>query len=234
MKFALRAAALLVLPTAEAFAEERRIMVTGFDSIRVEGPFDVEVRTGGSTGATVSGAARAIDGVQIRVEDRVLVVSASLNAWGGWPDARTQQPRIVATAPLLRAATMLGNGRLAIDRMAGQQVAIDLSGSGTLSVGAVTADEFRATLTGAGSLDVRGTAARARFASDGANRIDATGLAVRDLTVVSQSPSESSFSASETANVTATGLGQVTVAGQAACTIAGPGPVRCGNAGDRR
>ncbi|UUL84319.1 GIN domain-containing protein [Sphingomonas qomolangmaensis] len=225
----LLAAALLSTLPAPAHAEDRRVMVTGFDSIRVEGPFDVELRTGGATGATISGEARALDGVAVRVEDRVLVISANPNSWGGWPDARAATPRIVATAPAIRSATLVGNGRLAIDRMASQQVTIDMSGSGTLRVAAIAADEFRATLTGAGSLEVRGTTARARFASNGANRIDAASLAVRDLTVLSQSPSESSFSASETANITAVGLGQVTVSGKAACTVAGPGPVLCGN-----
>ncbi|WP_197054331.1 GIN domain-containing protein [Sphingomonas sp. 37zxx] len=219
----------LMLAPGIAQAEERRIMVTGYDSVRVEGPFDVEIRTGSATKAIVSGDARAIEGVNVRVEDRVLVIGASLNGWGGWPDARSQPLRITATAPAIRSAALLGNGRLAIDRMTGQQVAIDLSGSGTLSVGTVTADEFRATLTGAASLDIRGAVARARFTSNGANPIDASGLAVRDLTVVSQSPAESSFSASETANVNAAGLGQVTVTGTAACIITGLGPVRCGS-----
>lgn len=214
--------------SAPASAEERRIMLTAFDSIRVEGPFEVEVNTGGSTGALVSGDRGAIDSVDIRVEDRVLVVSGSQNGWGGWPDARRQPARITATAPAIRRATVIGSSRVALDRLSGQIVGLSISGSGVIAVRDVRADELDAVVTGTGKLALQGSTARARFISNGVNSIDASGLSVRDLTVQSESAGEASFTASETATVTALGIGPVTVTGNAACTVSGPGPVRCG------
>ncbi|WP_448503067.1 GIN domain-containing protein [Sphingomonas sp.] len=217
----------LMLPVS-ASADERRIMLTAFDSIRVEGPFEVEVTTDGSTGARVSGDRRALDSVDLRVEDRVLVVTGSQNGWGGWPDARQAPARITATAPAIRRATVVGSSRVALDRLSGQNVGLSISGSGVIAVRDVRADELEAVVTGTGKLALQGNVARASFLSNGVNSIDAAGLTVRDLTVQSESAGEASFAASETATVTALGIGPITVTGPAACTISGPGPVRCG------
>jgi hypothetical protein len=216
----------LMMPVS-ASADERRIMLTAFDSIRVEGPFEVEVTTGGSTGARVSGDRRALDGVDLRVEDRVLVVTGNQNGWGGWPDGRQAPARIIATAPAIRRATVVGSSRVALDRLSGQNVGLSISGSGVIAVGDVRADELEAVVTGTGKLALQGQVARASFISNGVNSIDAAGLSVRDLTVQSESAGEASFTASETAAVTALGIGPITVDGTAACTISGPGPVRC-------
>lgn len=217
----------LCLPGA-ASADERRVMATSFDSVRVDGPYEVEVRTGGATGAVVTGDAAAIDAVSVRVEDRTLVVTANTGAWGGWPDDRRGQARVIATAPFVRAATIAGNGRLTLDRMRGQEVAIAVTGGGTMTVRDIATDQLAAVVTGTATLEVAGKAARARFSTNGANRIAAEALNVRDLLVTSESAGDSIFSAGDTATVVATGVGSVTVTGNAACTVSGPGPVRCG------
>lgn len=64
---------LLLLPTA-AQAADRRVFVTSFDRIRVEGPFEVTVATGRAAGATISGDARQLDRAEVRVDGTTLVV----------------------------------------------------------------------------------------------------------------------------------------------------------------
>ncbi|TKD49993.1 GIN domain-containing protein [Sphingomonas baiyangensis] len=217
----------LALLATAAEAEERRFMLTSFEAVRVEGPFEVTIETGGATGATVSGDARAIEGVSLRVEDRVLVVTTDAGGWGGWPGDTAAAPRIVARAPRIVRAQLVGSGRLAIDRMAGQEVAIGLTGSGIVAVADVEADRFEGVVAGTGSLAVQGRAGRARFLSNGAGSIDAAKLEVRDLTVQSESAGEARFAASGSAAINALGLGAVGVAGAAPCTVTGPGPVAC-------
>ncbi len=220
--------AFALLAPAPALAEERTVMVTGFDAVRVEGPFAVEVTTGGSAKATIRGDRRAIDSVDVRVAYRTLVVRVNPSAWGGWPGETADRPAIVLATPRVESAVLTGSGRIGIDRMEGQEVTLSLTGSGAIAVGEVEADELRATLIGTGTMAVAGDVARARFTSNGAGSVDAGDLRVDDLAVDAESSGDSMFFAHRTARVTATGLGVVRVAGNGACIVDGPGTVRCG------
>jgi hypothetical protein len=74
--------------------DERVVMVTGFDRLRVDGPFAVEV-VPGSPGVTISGDRAAIDKVGVRVEAGTLVLNAGLQSWDCRPTAapRSGSPR---------------------------------------------------------------------------------------------------------------------------------------------
>lgn len=66
---------LLLLGTAAAPADERVVMVTGFDRLRIDGPFAVEV-VPGAPGVTLTGERAALDRVGVRVEAGTLIVNA--------------------------------------------------------------------------------------------------------------------------------------------------------------
>lgn len=219
---------LLLATAAPAHADERSYMLSGFERIRVEGPFEVTVTSGGSPSAKAEGDARALDAITVRVDGRTLVVSAGINAWGGYPGAAKLPPRIAVGVPALRSAAVFGGGTLRVDRMAGQRVDLSLSGSGTLAVGAAVADRLDALLIGGGVLSVGGTAQQAWFQTNGAGSVDATELDVRALTVSSQGTGDSTFTARSTAEVSASGQGSVVVAGEASCVVRGSARVVCG------
>lgn len=226
--------ALLLIPFAfAAFGaapapEERRVMLTGFERIRVDGPFTVHVIEG-SPSATVSGDRRAIERVSVRSQGGVLVVSRSIQTSEGWRGNEALAAVTVAV-PRLRTANINGGGKLEIDRIEGQRVELGVNGAGSLSVAQLTADQLVTTLTGTGLIRFGGGAARtARFMTYGAGSIDAAGLAVNDLTVHSQSAGDGNFTARYTAAISVLGTGAVRVAGNAACKIAGPGPASCGS-----
>lgn len=220
---------LLSLPGI-ARADERSIMVTGYDAVRVEGPFAVTVTTGGSARARIVGDARAVDTVDVRIEDRTLVVTLDASAWGGWPGETPARPVIEASTPVLRAITLTGGGRIAADRLEGQEVVVTLSGSGIIAVGDVVADQLRASVIGSGKVALAGEVNRARFTVNGPGSFDAADLRADDLGVVSESSSDSSFAAVYSADIQALGVGAVEVAGQPGCSVRGPGAVLCGTA----
>lgn len=223
----LSALLLLSLTAAAPQASERRVMLSGFDRIRVDGPFEVHVSTG-SAKAVISGDRRAIDRIDVHQEGRTLIVSPGLNGWGGWPGDKAAPARIEVSVPSLRGASVVGSGRLAIDRIEGADAQLMLTGAGTLAVRAVDVDRLSATLTGTGTMAVQGRANKARFSANGAGGFDAGGLVADDLTVRAESAGISRFAARYTAYVTNLGLGEVTVSGNPACNTQGPGPIRCG------
>lgn len=203
-------------------------MVTSFDRVRVEGPFSVDIKSGGSPGVTTRGDARALDSVEIRVEDRTLVVRSSPNGWGGWPGDRTEAASVSVTAPRLVDLAVSGSGSARADKLQGLQVGVSLTGSGRVEVARIEADRLDAVLAGSGALTLAGSARTARLANTGVGTIEANALAVRDLNLQSESAGDTHAAASETARVVATGTGSVVVAGNAACTSAGTAPIRCG------
>lgn len=219
---------LLTLIAVPAQAEERRFMLSSFDRIRVEGPFQVTVTSGGSAGAVASGDKRAIDSVSIRVDGRTLVIAPGVNGWGGYPGERPSLPVIAVSTRSLTGATLVGTGSLDIDRVGGLRVDLSLTGAGRLNIAAADADRIEANMIGTGALSIAGKALKARFSSNGAGTITAEALEVGDLTVHSQSSGEGAFYARYTATVAASGLGAVRVAGTPTCTIRGSAPVTCG------
>lgn len=202
-------------------------MVTTFDRVRVEGPFAVEVTTGGSPNAVARGDARALDAVDIKLEDRTLVVRGSPNGWGGWPGERSARPTVAVSVPHLVAISLQGSGGVRIDAMRGAEVSIALTGSGRIDVARIETDRLDAAVVGSGALGLAGTARTARLTNSGVGTIDAGALSVRDLVVQSESAGDSRVTATQTASVIAAGMGGVTIDGPAACTRAGPGPIDC-------
>ena len=212
--------------------EERRVMLTGFDRIRVDGPFEVRV-VPGSAAATVTGDRRAVERVSIRNQGDILIVGVSTATWDGWRD-KEGRAAITVSVPRLRAANINGGGRLDIDTISGQRVDLGVSGAGALTVRSLAAEQLVATLTGTGIVRIDAGAVRsARFTSHGAGTIEAAGLAINDLTVHSQSAGNSHFTARFTANVSTLGTGAVRVEGDAACRLAGPGPASCAGQAER-
>ena len=70
---------------AQTPATQRSFSVWGFDRVRIDGPYQVNLRTNVAPYARATGTPIALDGVSIRVEGRTLVVRAGHGGWGGYP-----------------------------------------------------------------------------------------------------------------------------------------------------
>lgn len=213
-----------------AAAAERNYSVSSFDRIRVEGPFEVALTTGKPPGARATADARTLDLLTLRVEGGTLIVRMGGKGWGETPKSATTAPVIALSTPGLRVAIVNAGAKLTVGRMVGQRIDVSVNGSGTLVVAAAQADQLNATLIGSGTMTIGGRAMRARLQSSGAGMIDAGQLTVNDLAVLLDGAGEIRAVARYTAQVTTTGLGRVTVAGNPACTVraAAGGPVVCG------
>src|SRR5215211_6563746 len=105
---------------APAEAATRSFGVSGFDRIRVDGPFKVRLATGVAPFATASGgSAAALDSVTIDVQGRTLVVHGNQSSWGGYPGDSKGPVEIRIGTHELGAAWLNGSGSLAIDKARG-------------------------------------------------------------------------------------------------------------------
>jgi hypothetical protein len=215
-------------------AESTTVMLTGFERLRVDGPFLVKLIDGQPPKATITGDRRAIDRVSVRNMGGQLVIGPRNQTFEGWSEA-SGPLTITVGARGLRGININGGGSVDIDRIAGQRIDLGVNGAGSLNIARLDADQLAVTLTGTGAVRIKGGMTRtARFGSYGAGSIDATGMNINDLTVQSQSAGDSRFTARYTAQIASLGTGTVRVAGNAACLISGPGPASCTGKTERR
>jgi hypothetical protein len=217
---------LLFLTAASSAPQEKTFLVTGFERVRVDGPFVVEIVRGPSH-AKAEGDSKLLDRLDIHVDGTTLVVGAGAAGWNLARGESAGSPKITLTAPAVRGLLVNGGGQVKVADMRGSRVDVALSGSGSIEVAALQSDDLNLTLTGTGRIAATGTSRRARVRLNGAGGIDAPGLVLGDATLVSESSGELRIGVRYTVRVFALGLGKVSIAGTPECRISGPGPVEC-------
>ncbi len=208
----------------------RRYTVSSFERIRVEGPFEVRLTTGTAPSAEAAADPDTLSALVVALDGTTLTVRRNGTDRN---DARQGPPRVAVVTvgtPTLRSAIVTGGGRLSITGLKTPRADLSVNGAGTLAVTGAVTDQLNAIVIGTGTMALAGRAQRAQLLTNGSGAIDATGLDVNDLTVRVDGPGKTDASARFSATVTNSGLGQVTVAGNAACVVKAPagGAVSCG------
>ena len=214
-----------------AIAADRGYSVLDFDRIRVEGPFDVQVRLGPSSAVQAHGPQAGLDRLEVTVNDGTLIIRPDRNAWGGWPGSASEgKVVVIVTTPRLRALALAGSGDASVDRMRAADVQLNLDGTGDIKVAAVDAESVGIALSGSGDISVAGRAKQGRASLSGSGDLDAAALSVQDANVTTAGSGDLKLDASRSAKVMSTGSGDVMVTGSAACTVSrlGSGDVSCG------
>lgn len=182
--------------------------------------------------ARADGPADASDRLDVRVEGRTLIVRAGNRGWGEVPRRGGAQPLVLRLGvPMLRGATVVGGGRLAVaGPFRAQRVDLQVTGSGSIAAFELDADEVTATLLGSGAMTLGGRGGRVRLLTSGTGGIDAVALRSDALTVRLDGSGTITATARYTADATSTGLGAVTIYGKPTCRVsrAASGPIRCG------
>lgn len=219
---ALLALASLPAPSALGAAgpsTQRTFSVTGFDRIRIDGPYKVDLRTNVAPFARASGTAASLDGVAIKVEGRTLVVRSSNGGWGGYPGEGRGPVTIEVGTHDLSAAFINGPGAVTIDRVKGLGFELSIQGSGIASIGQVDVDQMKVGISGAATARLAGRAAKLSTTVRGTSSFEADGLAVKDAVIGAEGPSIVRAQVSNSAKVDANGLASVTLTGDPACTV---------------
>lgn len=230
-------AALIAALAAPAQAERRGYTLTAFDRIIVNGPFVVRLSTTQPGQDYAEGDARAIEQISVQITGRTLTVRRNVSGnWGGYPGEGNGAATLYLTTPNLTQATVIGTGDLEIDRMEGGQVIASLGGNGRLAIREFDADNVALSLTGAGGIEAGGHGETGRITVQGAGTVSAQALTIEDLSVNLNGPGMIEVTADREAEIVASGNGNVTVYGDAACTdrSVGSGSVQCGGFLGRR
>lgn len=197
-------------------AAQRNFTVTSFDRIRMEAPFDVILVTGKPPSAKADGPMAALDTIDLQVEGRTLIVRQK-SGWNG--QGKGVPVRITLSTPDLRTATLLGSGRLAIDRMKGLSVSLAMASSGQLKVGDLRADNLDLLAGGSGVVSLAGAVKKFRLNTEGAVILDAASLVSDELVLIATGNSEVRAAPRRTANLNLSGVTTVALATPVACVV---------------
>jgi hypothetical protein len=216
--------ALASLPAvAAAPSTKRTYSITGFDRVRVDGPYQVSLKTNVTPYARASGSAAALDSVSIQVQGRTLIVRSSVDGWGGYPGEGRGPVTIEVGTHELASAYVNGAGALDIDKVRGLSFSIDINGSGTANVGRAEVDQLKVGITGAGTARLAGKAKKLTAIVRGSSSFDATGLSANDAVIGAEGPSMVRAEVVNSAKINASGLAAVTLTGEPACTVRAQG-----------
>jgi hypothetical protein len=210
--------ALIVLAAAPAGAATRNFGVSGFDRVRVDGPFKVRLTTGVAPFARATGSAAALDGVAVEVQGRTLVVRVNRSNWGGYPGDSKGPVEIVIGTHELSAALVNGVGSLAIDKVRGLAFDLAVQGSGSASIDTVAVDQMKVGISGSGNIRVAGAAPQLTAVVRGVSSLDASGLKSKDATIGAQGAATVKAAVSGTAKVEGQGPASIELSGSPACT----------------
>lgn len=218
MKNLLLVASLFI--SAPATAADRNFGVSGFDRVRVDGDYKVNLTVGVAPFARASGSARALDPVDVAVEGRTLIVRANRSAsWGGYPGESAGPVEVSIGTHELTAAFVNGAGSLNINQVRGLKFEVSAQGAGSVTIDKVEVDQFQIALAGAASARLSGKALKLTAIVRGTSSLDGEALSVKDAVIGATGPAIVKLTATGTAKVDAMGVASVSLIGKPACTV---------------
>lgn len=216
---------------APAAAADRSYSVTDFDRLIVEGPYIVRLTTGRSTSVRASGTREALERLSLDTNGQTLRIRRNRTFDRNGQSVQAGPVTIELSTRSLRSATLIGPGSLDLDQAEGLRVDLAVQGSGRLRATRVAADNLSLGLLGSGRIEVAGTAEALRVTVDGTGDLEGAGLRSDTATIVTNTLGNVALAVVREANVSAMGLGNVTISGRPSCNVRGPGAsqVSCGS-----
>ena len=202
---------------------QRNYSVTSFDRVRVDGPYEVRLKTNVTPFARASGSQAALDSVSLKVEGRTLMVRPSSGGWGGYAGENRGPVTIEVGTHELATAWLNGAGSLIIDKVKGLGFDLVIQGAGSARIDTVDIDQLKLGISGAGSARLAGRAAKMTATVRGTSSLDAEGLSVKDAVIGAEGPTIVRATVTNAAKVDALGLAAVTLGGRPACTVSAKG-----------
>jgi hypothetical protein len=218
MRTILLAAALVAIATPAA-ADTRNFGITSFEKVRVDGPFKVRVTTGVAPFAKAIGSPAALDRVSVDMEGDTLVVSSSLDSWGGYPGKDPGPVEIFVGTHDLSAAWLNGSGTLSIDRVKGLSFGLSVQGSGAGEIGQADVDQLDVSVVGTANARLAGQAKKLTAVIRGISSLDAAALSSTDATLGADGSGTIAAKVTDAVSVDASGPATVRLTGGAACTL---------------
>ena len=212
-------AAAILAAASPASAATRNFGISGFEKVRVEGPYKVRLTTGVAPFAWASGPPAAIDKVAVEMRGNTLLVHSSTSSWGGYPGRDSGPVEINLGTHDLSSAWLNGSGAIAIDKVKGLKFDLSVQGAGSAAIGAVDVDQLSVAVVGTGSANLAGQAGTLTAVVRGVSSLDAANLAIKDATIGAEGTANVAARVSNSVKVDGSGAVTIRLTGGPACTL---------------
>ena len=212
-------AAAVIAAASPASAATRNFGISGFEKVRVEGPYKVRLTTGVAPFASASGPPAAIDKVAVEMRGNTLLVHSSTSSWGGYPGRDSGPVEINLGTHDLSSAWLNGSGAIAIDKVKGLKFDLSVQGAGSAAIGAVDVDQLSVAVVGTGSANLAGQAGTLTAVVRGVSSLDAANLAIKDATIGAEGTANVAARVSNSVKVDGSGAVTIRLTGGPACTL---------------
>ncbi|HWJ58730.1 MAG TPA: DUF2807 domain-containing protein [Sphingomicrobium sp.] len=212
-------AATVLTAAGPAAAATRNYGVSGFDRVRVDGPFKVKLVTGHAPFARANGSSIELDGLAIDVQGRTLVVHSSQSKWVTSASAGGGPITVEIGTHDLTSAILNGAGTLAIDKVRGLTFGLTIVGSGAVAIAQADVDKLDVAVSGTSNASISGRAKQMTAIVRGISTLDAAALTVKDATIGVDGAATVAAQVTNAVKVSGSGPGNVTLTGRPACTL---------------
>lgn len=220
----------LCLPSASQ-AKDRKLLISSFEDIVVEGDLIVNIITGKSPSAIASGDRNAIDSLRMSQSADQLTLTQTNIIYAN-DSARNNSPlSITITNRSLRNITMRGSGQLTINdlRQTGYS-RIKIFGSGQVTISRVAISALDVAISGNARLSLgSGKIRDAKVSIDGSGGYIAAGVDHGILSLSQNGAAETTANVLDRASISNSGAGIITITGKGKCDISrsGIGSIKC-------
>jgi Putative auto-transporter adhesin, head GIN domain len=209
------------LAQSYAHAAEKKLMVGSFENLTVFGDMEVNIVPGTGSSAKASGDPWLLDLLRIERSSDAVVIRLRQQA-NDTKSQRVTQPLILTlTNQRLKDVTLTGNARIHIGNLITQNLSqISLYGGGSVEVDDVRADKLFVTVNGAGQVKIGGGSVRTSVLEMlGSGNYDAEKLKARKFELDQDGNGTTKAFAEESAAISASGSGNISITGKAECFI---------------
>jgi Putative auto-transporter adhesin, head GIN domain len=227
MSVRLIACLLALLIVSPAHAAERSFLVGSFEDVIVEGDIIVDLQTGLAPSAKASGDKDRLG--SLKIDRQGTIVRIRLQGIGA-NRASTEPLRVALTGRNVKKLVVQGNGKISVNGLDMQQTRLEIRGSGEIDVARIKSERLVALLIGAGKLTVAGGTVRdGDVTIDGSPTLVLSGTAMQKLRLNQNGPANSHFQVNDSAEITNSGTGKITIDGTATCFVrkAGGASIDC-------
>ncbi len=214
-----------------ASAEQRKLLVGGFNDIVIDGDMRVDIVTGKGPSAKAAGDRWILDLLKLDRVSETLYIRVQQPA-SDQNTVRIKQPLVITlTNQSIRSIKLRGNAKLTVNNIESDGVArIHLDGGGSVDIGRMKTDKLDVAMSGSGKVTIgTGSARETALEMQGAGIYDAKNLNTRKLRLEQNGNATVFAQVDENATLSNNGSGTITITGNAECFIrrAGSATITC-------
>jgi Putative auto-transporter adhesin, head GIN domain len=230
MLFRLAASIIALASFAPAQAAERSYLVGSFEDVIVEGDIIVDLTTGIAPSAKANGDRDRLSALKVERQGSVVRIRMEgllANRVGGEP------LRVTLTGRNIGKILLRGNGKIKSTGLTMPQTRLEIRGSGEIEIASVNSDRLVALLVGAGKLTLGGGKVRDGDVTIDGSPVIASAVDMQKLKLFQNGPAKTQFLVDDSAEITNSGTGTISIDGKATCFIrqAGGATINCKKTG---